>query len=207
MATSRLGGRRGDGSAVVRGWVAFYTLGLPAAMKVRRRDEVAGDLADETLDAVRRGEVADLRRRRLLRWVAGIPSDLAWRMLDAPPAAARIRAALPRMAWVPLSRWSLALLAVAGIGAAGALALVLQGLLHGPPAAWPGWGPYGFIVACALVVVAVVLAVPWPDRASLLGVPTVILGMAAAPWLWGCWFLALFALLLRRHQAADGNVA
>ena len=29
MTTSRLPGRRGDGSAVIDGWVAVYTLGLP----------------------------------------------------------------------------------------------------------------------------------------------------------------------------------
>ncbi len=87
MTTSRLLGRRGDGSAVVRGWVAVYTLGLPAAIGARRRSEVAGDLADETVDAVRRGETADLRRRRLVRWFAGIPDDLTWRFVDAPELA------------------------------------------------------------------------------------------------------------------------
>ena len=193
---------------MVRGWVAFYTLGLPEPMKVRRRDEVTGDLADETLDAVRRGELAGLRRRRLLRWALGIPSDLAWRLMDAPATAAGLRAAMPSRPWVPLTRWSLGLLAVVAIGAGGGLAIVGRSMLEGRSAdTWVGWGPYGFVIACLFVVIAVGLAVPWPDRAVAIGVPAAVLGLAAAPWLWGCWFLALFALLLRRHQAtADGTL-
>lgn len=208
MTASRTMGRRGDGSAVVRGWVAIYTLGLPAVLRARRRDEVAGDLADETLDAVRHGATADLRRRRLLRWALGIPSDVAWRLFDAPESAARIRAGAGPVRWVPPSRWSLALLAVAGIGAGGAFAIVVRSILEGRSAdTWLGWGPYGFVAACLIVLVAVGLAVPWPGRAVALGVPAIVLGMVAAPWLWGCWFLVLFTLLLRRHQAAaDGSV-
>ena len=206
MATSRLQGRRGDGSAAVRGWVGFYTLGLPDAMQRRRRDEVAGDLADETLDAVRRGELGALRRRRLLRCLLGIPADLSWRLLDAPPQAARIRASMPRSAWVPPSRWSLVLLAIVAVGTAGALALVLRGLLSGASTTWLGWGPYGVVVACLLLLVAVVTAVPWPGRAVAIGLPAGVLGLVAAPWLWGCWSLALIALLRRRHQSAIGSV-
>ena len=193
---------------MVRGWVGFYTLGLPEPMKARRRGEVAGDLADETLDAVRRGDLAGLRRRRLTRWALGIPSDLAWRVLDAPVAASGIRARMGSLPWVPLTRWSLALLTVVGIGAGGGLAIVARSFLDGRQGdTWVGWGPYGFVAACLVVVISVGLAVPWPGRAVTIGVPAALLGMAAAPWLWGCWFLALFALLLRRQQsAADGSV-
>ena len=203
MTTSRLLGRRGDGSAAVRGWVAVYTLGLPAPLRERRRGEVAGDLADETIDAVRRGETADLRRRRLVRLVLGIPDDIAWRLVEAP----RIARAQPPSAdtheWAPPTRVSLVLLGISAIGAAGGLTLTLSGMTSGRPAAevWLGWGPYGFIAACALILLAVLLAVPWPRRGLAVGLAASGIGLAAAPWLWGCWFLVLIALLVRWYQA------
>jgi hypothetical protein len=203
MTASRLGGRRGDGAAVVRGWVAFYTLGLPAEIRGRRRAEVAGDLADETLDAVRRGATGDLRQRRLVRLLLGIRDDLAWRVVDARSMARASRSASLPSQWTPTSKVSLTLLAIVAIGAGGALGIVLVPWLDGSarPDGWLGWGPYGFIVACAIVLGSVLLAVPWPSRGLRLGIGGVVLGMAAAPWLWGCWMLALIALAVRWRQS------
>ncbi len=203
MTTSRLAGRRGDGAAVVRGWVAVYTLGLPAELRGRRRGEVAGDLADETLDAVRRGETGDLRRRRVERLLLGIPDDLAWRMADARSMARAMRVGRPAPGWTPTSKISLTLLAIVAIGAGGALGIVLVPWLDGSarPDGWLGWGPYGFIVACSIVLGAVLAAVPWPSPGLRLGIAGAVLGMAAAPWLWGCWVLALIALIVRWRQA------
>jgi hypothetical protein len=207
MTASRLIGRRGDGSAVVRGWVAVYTLGLPAAMRARRRDEVAADLADETVDAVRRGERSGLRRRRLMRWVLGIPDDLAWRFMEAPAAARIIRAGQPPIAWVPVSRWSLALLAIVAIGAAGGLSIVAVPELTGQARAdvWLGWGRYGFAVGCVAVLVAVLASIPWPGRGVAIVLPGVAVGFAAAPWLWGCWLLAVIGVGVRWYLADEGT--
>ncbi len=204
MSTARLTGRRGDGSAAVRGWVAIYTFGLPAAIRERRRGEVASDLAEETLDAIRRAETAGLRRRRLVRLLLGIPDDLAWRLVDAPAAVRQLRAVLPPTTWVPLTRSTLFLLSITAIGAAGALGIVVVPLVDGsaPPDAWLGWGPYGFITACAIVLAAVVLAVAWPVRGLRLGIAGVVIGMAAAPWLGGCWLLVFIALFARWYQAS-----
>lgn len=203
MATSRLQGRRGDGSAVVRGWVAIYTLGLPAVLRERRRGEVAGDLADETLDAVRRGETTGLRRRRLERWFIGIPDDVVWRLVDAPADARALRHSVGSAPWTPVSRLALVLLAIAAIGAGGGLSIMIGTIIEGRRTAdtWFGWGPYGFIVACSLVLLAVLLSVPWPRRGLAVGLVGVALGMAAAPWIAGCWLVALFALALRWYQA------
>lgn len=209
MATSRLQGRRGDGSAVVRGWVAIYTLGLPGPLRERRRGEVAGDLADETLDAVRHGETAGLLRRRLERWLVGIPDDVAWRLIDAPADARALRQTMGETPWIPVSRLALVLLAIAAIGAGGGLSIVIGTIIDGRRTAdtWLGWGPYGFIVACALVLLAVLLSVPWPRRGLAVGVVGVVLGMAAAPWVAGCWLVALFAVALRWHQATTPGAA
>lgn len=203
MTTSRLQGRRGDGSAAVRGWVAIYTFGLPATIRGRRRAEIAGDLADETLDAVRRGETADLRRRRLVRLLLGIPDDLVWRLFDAPAIGRATADPSDRIDWAPPTRIALVLLGISAIGAAGALTLTLSGMTSGRPTAevWLGWGPYGFILACSLILAAVLLAVPWPRRALAVGIVASVLGLAAAPWLWGCWFLVLIALTVRWYQA------
>lgn len=204
MATSRLRGRRGDGSAVVLGWVALYTLGLPSAMRARRREDIAAFLVDEALDAVRHGEGRRLRRRRLGRWLVGMPDDLAWRVVDAPAMAADLRLPAP---WVPLSRWTSLLLAIVAVGATGAFAIVASDLLRGTagPAAWPGWGPLGFAVSCLGIMIAVGLAVPWPTRAMAIVVPSVILGMIAAPWLWGCWALSALAMTARWIQTGSAT--
>jgi hypothetical protein len=203
MATSRLLGRRGDGSAVVRGWVAIYTLGLPRPMRERRRDEIAGHLADEATDAVRRGEVARLRGRRLWRWVLGIPDDVIWRLTDARAMAARYA----RPGWVPLSRWTAVLLAVVAIGAAGGFALVAVPYFSGPsdPAVWAGWGPTGFLIGTALILVGLVAAVPWPRAGAALALFGVGVGLPAAPWLWGCWGMVVIAVGMRWHQAATAT--
>lgn len=203
MTTSRKVVRRGDGSAVICGWVAIYTFGLPGPLRDRRRGEVAGDLAEETLDAVRQGTTGDLRRRRLVRWLLGVPDDLSWRFIDAPAIARTIPRTGTGAAWAPLSRLSLGLLAIAAIGAGGALALTVGEIVRSGSIAdtWSGWGPYGFVVACAVMLLAVVLAVPWPGRALGVGSLGFVLGMAAAPWLWGCWCLCLIALAVRRQQA------
>ena len=152
MHASRLRGRQGDGSAMVLGWVAVYTAGLPAAMRVRRREEVASDLREESLDAVRRGDAHGLwqRSRRL---VEGIPADLAWRVFDAPDMAADLRLPMP---WIPRTRWSSVLLAIVAIGTAGGLAVVAVPYLAGTAdGAWAGWFRPGFMVACCGVLVAI----------------------------------------------------
>jgi hypothetical protein len=209
MATARLQGRRGDGSAVVRGWVALYTLGLPSQMRTRRRDEVAGDLADETLDAVRRGEVSDLRRRRLIRWVFGIPADLVWRFLDAPATARMVRARRPPLPWVPVSKRSTAMLAIVAIGTAGALGIVSVPVLTGQarPDTWLGWGLAGFVISCVAILIGVLASVPWPRRGLTIVIPGVVIGMVAAPWLVGCWLLALFGVALRAFEAREPDSA
>jgi hypothetical protein len=207
MAIDRLRWRRGDGSAVVRGWVWIYTLGLPGAMRGRRRLEVAGDLADEALDAVRRGSTAGLRRRRLFRWALGLPDDVLWRVTDARDAARRYRT---DEAWTPPNRWSLSLLAMVAIGTSGGFALVAVPYVVGPtePALWPGWGPAGFLIAAGIELIAIVVAVPWPRRGVVLATLGACIGFAATPWLWGCWAMCVLAVSVRWYQARlDGRTS
>jgi hypothetical protein len=199
MTTSRLPRRRGDGSAVVDGWVAVYTLGLPAPMRARRREELSGFLADERADAVRRGEVGTLRRRRLIRWFLGIPDDLLWRLTDAR-AVAR---AYPRPAWVPLTRWSGFLLVCVGLGAVAAFVLVAQLLVDGSVAEtdWAMPGPLGFLASCLAIAIGTGVAIPWPRAGAVVTTLGALIGFAVAPWLWGCWGLAVIAVVLRLVQA------
>jgi hypothetical protein len=182
----------------------LYTLGLPAPMRDRRLGEIAADLDEEQADAVRRHTQSGLRRQRLVRLVLGAPDDLVWRFVDAPTVAPRYRTPTP---WVPLDRWTALLMGVVAIGASGGLALVAAPYLSGrlDPSTWLGWGPAGFIVGCIGVLVALSLAVPWPGRGAALMLPTLVVGMAAAPWLWGCWVLSAMAVGLRWHQAAAAD--
>lgn len=140
---------------MVRGWVGLYTLGLPAAMRSRRRAEVAADLADETLDAIRHGDRSGLFRQRLVRLALGIPADLSWRLVDAPRAARQLYGPTP---WVPLDRWTLALTGAVTLIAAGGLAIVTWPALTGEarPDLWPGWGPAGFAIGSTVVLVGTV---------------------------------------------------
>ena len=199
MAASRHHQRQGDGSAVVRAWVHTYTLGLPEPVRTRRRDEVAADLAEEAMDAVRRGRARQLFRQRIVRLLSGVPSDMAWRVVDAPAMA---RAFAIQTTWVPLTRWSTALLVMAATGSGGALWIVTVPYVTGqlPADVWPGWGLYGFTVGSAAVFVGVALSAIWPRRGARLVLPGAVLGMLASPWLWGCWILALITVGVRGYQ-------
>ena len=200
--TSRLLGRRVDGSTAVRGWVAFYTLGLPRSMRERRRTEVVGDLADETLDAIRHGDQSVLFRRRLTRLLMGIPADLSWRLGDAPAAARQLYGPAP---WVPLTRWTLALTGVVAMIEGGGLAIVTLPALTGQvrPDLWPGWGPVGFAIGSAVVLVGILGSVFWPRLGALVIVPGALIGLFAVPWLWGSWLLAVIAGAARAYQADE----
>lgn len=189
----------------MRGWVALYTLGLPAGMRARRQDEVAGDLADETVDAIRRGDRAGLFLRRVVRLLLGIPADLSWRLIDAPAVARQSYGPTP---WVPLTRWTLALTAIVAVIAGGGLAIVTWPALtgHARPDLWPGWGPVGFALGSLVVLVGVVASVFWPRLGAALVVPGAVIGLLAAPWLWGSWLLAVIAGAARAYQAdADAH--
>lgn len=185
----------------MRGWVAIYTFGLPRPMRDRRRDEIAADLADELADAVRRGTRQRLFRRRIGLMLRGIPDDLTWRFVDAPAFAAAYRTTTR---WVPLSRWSLMLNMVVAIGTAGALAIVTVPIVTGQarPDAWAGWGPLGFAIGSMGVLVGILVAVPWPRRGALVLLAGVVVGLIAAPLLWGPWLLAVVAVGVRCYEAA-----
>lgn len=191
---------RDHGAALVRGWVALYTLGLPHALRTRRRGEIAADLAEEAADAVRRATLTGLARRRFVRLIMGVPADLAWRLLDAPAMATGLREYQP---WVPPTRWMLGLLGIAAIGTSGALVLVAGPILDtsARPDPWIGWGPYGFAAACVVALVAIATAIPAPARAITLVSPAAALGTIAAPWMVGPWLLVVLAVIARWYQS------
>jgi len=206
VLTLRLPGRRGDGSAAVRGWVAFYTLGLPRALRTRRRDEINADLADETLDAVRRGRQQTLFGQRMRRLVRGIPADLAWRVLDTPTMARELAVSDD---WAPPTRWSMALIAIVAISSAGGLAIVTLPVFLGAagPDSWSGWGPVGFTIGSAGILIGVLLAILWPGRGAALVVPSAVVGFLAAPWLLGGWLLAIITVAVRSYVARSADPA
>ena len=59
-------------SLMVRAWVRLYTLGLPADVRDRRREEVASDLWEQQHEAGA-GSV-------WLRVAGGMPADVTWRL-------------------------------------------------------------------------------------------------------------------------------
>jgi hypothetical protein len=67
-------------AALVRRWVALYTLGLPPEIKQRRRDEIDDDLwcqAQEAAESGRRDR--SLAGEIVMRLVLGLPADVSWR--------------------------------------------------------------------------------------------------------------------------------
>src|SRR5438105_9484836 len=76
---------------LVRAWTRVYTLGLPPAAQIARRDEIASDLWELEHDPDRpAGRWTSMQV--VARLLVGIPDDLLWRLdlaADAPPVAAR----------------------------------------------------------------------------------------------------------------------
>lgn len=65
---------------LVRGWVRLYTVGLPAAVKTTRRDEIASDVWEQTRDASHSKQTQHMVIWQMLgRMVFGMPDDLFWR--------------------------------------------------------------------------------------------------------------------------------
>jgi hypothetical protein len=202
MRAAARSGTRDRSARLVRAWVTLYTTGLPWAIREDRRQEVASDLAEETMDAVRHGVARDLGRARVRRWLLGVPADIVWRIREAPLYARSATA--PRL-WVPTSRWSFALLAVVAIGTVGGLVLVGLPLLGGSlgTTTWAGNGPVLFCLAASGIVLGIPIAVPRPGLgAGITGLAAAI-GWITTPALWGCWAMAVVAVAVRAYEASD----
>jgi hypothetical protein len=76
--TTPVGGDRT--TSAVLAWCDWYTRGLPDDVAAERRDELAADLHDHRLDAMRRDEVDGRHARAVVaRALLGAPADLSWR--------------------------------------------------------------------------------------------------------------------------------
>jgi hypothetical protein len=68
-------------TALVRRWVALYTLGLPPEVKQGRRDEIDDDLWCQAQEAAGSGRAdRSLSGEILTRLVFGVPADVSWRI-------------------------------------------------------------------------------------------------------------------------------
>lgn len=66
---------------LVLGWVALYTRGLPAEVRVDRNDEIESDLWNQGEDAGSSGETDSVLAMAIMtRWLLGIGADVAWRL-------------------------------------------------------------------------------------------------------------------------------
>ena len=90
--------------AVVRAWTTVYTLGLPAADRERRRDEIDSDLWESLVDPARKD--TNHAFQIMARLIAGIPDDVLWRADHVQTAGRRIwRVALTAIAIAMLGLW------------------------------------------------------------------------------------------------------
>lgn len=197
MTADRVPGHREQRSIrAVLAWVDLYTRGLAAERRDRRREEVAADLADEAwFDDDGRGVAVE----HLSRLVRGMPSDIAWRLFDAramrPAPLGEPRAGAP-------SRSASVLLVVVALLSLGGLAIGVRALadLAADPGRWTGWGPYGFVVGTALVLVGSTIALPMPRLGSVLALAGWAVGLASSPWLLAFWMLVPLAVGMRLHR-------
>jgi hypothetical protein len=78
-------------AALVRRWVALYTLGLPSELKQDRRDEIDDDLWCQAQDAAASGRAdRSLGSEILTRLVFGVPADVSWRIEQRRRPSARV---------------------------------------------------------------------------------------------------------------------
>ena len=107
--------------------------------------------------------------------------------------------------WVPMTRWTLGLTVVVATIAAGGLAIVTVPALTGQarPDLWPGWGSAGFAIGSAVVLIGSLGSVFWPRLGAAVIVPGAVVGLFAAPWLFGSWLLAIIAGAARAYQADE----
>lgn len=67
--------------ALTRSWAATYTRGLPPDVRAERREEIDCDLwHQQRLADLEREPVTGTAMEVLARWLAGIPSDVTWRI-------------------------------------------------------------------------------------------------------------------------------
>jgi hypothetical protein len=68
-------------AGLVRRWVRLYTRGLPAELRDGRRNEIDADLWSQLEEAALLGRTSrSTNTEILIRWLAGIPADLSWRV-------------------------------------------------------------------------------------------------------------------------------
>ncbi|MBA3339479.1 MAG: hypothetical protein H0T54_07025 [Geodermatophilaceae bacterium] len=70
------------GAQLTRSWSRAYTYGLPAAIALARRDEIAADLHDQLADTAGVSSAA-VSRVIATRMLLGVPADLSWRSEQA----------------------------------------------------------------------------------------------------------------------------
>jgi hypothetical protein len=125
-------------AALVRRWVALYTLGLPPDIKQRRRDEIDDDLWCQAQDAAESSRAdRSLGGEILARLAFGVPADLSWRIEQRRFGTPRFRherslamrapgrgllAILGGIAW---AMWPIAQVAGREWGTEGPMALIL----------------------------------------------------------------------------------
>jgi hypothetical protein len=78
--------QRTVGAAIAGWWATFYTFGLPAASRERRRQELQSDLWEHQDDRLREGAKTGMVGLEILsRTVRGAPADILWRFrLEGP---------------------------------------------------------------------------------------------------------------------------
>ena len=101
-------------AGLVRHWVRFYTNGLSAEVRDRRRDEIDADLWSQLEEAAFADRPAQSTNVEILaRWLAGIPADLSWRLEHR--GGDKVTTS-PVSASAPISPWIGGLAMIGGIG-------------------------------------------------------------------------------------------
>jgi hypothetical protein len=207
----------GRSAALVRRWVALYTVGLPRDLRDMRRAEIEDDLWSEAHDKLVDATDSGTSGEVLARLVFGMWADITWRLEQRHRDRVR---PLPRS--LSMSTRVVAYLSIVG-GFALAVASIIWGSLDGAsPVAIPGRLLFvtGFV---GLAIAIWGLVIRFNDRMAVgvallgaiggLGSVSAALGTATPVGLVGSWFFLLsigstaVALDLSRHGTMPRSLA
>lgn len=170
--------------ALAEGWTRLYTCGLPPDLREDRRAEIASDLWEHQHDAeVKQESATRAALEILIRLVAGMPADCAWRLESGAGTRTKKRS----MAMHTTSRTMqiltiTACIIVIGLMGASGIGITLRGWQHDTDLSWMLTGAIPLLIGMPAILTGVLTAPSHPVRAITLVMVGVLITVVV--WFW-----------------------